>query len=55
MKMSSWSGVDGGAVAGEAFEDLFGRLGPYEGAGVFVPGVGPGEDVGSQFFHAAVG
>jgi hypothetical protein len=47
--------VDGGAVAGEAFEDLFGGLVPHEGGGVLVPVGGPGFDVGGEFLDAAVG
>jgi hypothetical protein len=47
--------VDGGAVAGEALEDLFGGFVPHERLGVFVPGVDPCSDVGSQFFGVAVG
>src|SRR4051794_21640133 len=47
--------VDGGAVAGEAFEDLFGGLVPDERLRVGVPGLDPGVDVGGQFFGAAVG
>ena len=55
MKIGSCAGVDGGAVAGEAFEDLFGGLGPYERAGVLVPGGRPVHDVGGEFFDVAVG
>jgi hypothetical protein len=47
--------VDGGAVAGEAFEDLFGGLVPDVWGRVGVPGFGPGFDVGGEFFDAAVG
>ena len=49
------AGVDGGAVAGEAFEDLFGGFGPHEWLGVLVPCGDPGEDVGGEFFDVAVG
>jgi hypothetical protein len=47
--------VDGGAVAGEAFEDLLSGLVPDERRGVLVPGVDPGSDVGGEFFWVAVG
>src|SRR6266851_10007960 len=47
--------VDGGAVAGEAFEDLLGGLVPDERGGVFVPVGDPGLDVGGEFFDVAVG
>jgi hypothetical protein len=46
--------VDGGALSGEAFEDLFGALGPHEPARVLDPGVGPGGDVSREFFVVAV-
>ena len=36
-------------------EDLLGGFGPGEGFGVVVPGVGPGSDIGGEFFHVAVG
>ena len=47
--------VDGGAVAGEAFEDVFGGLVPDERGRVVVPVVDPGSDVGGESFDAAVG
>jgi DNA-binding Lrp family transcriptional regulator len=47
--------VDGGAVAVEAFEDLFGGLVPHEGGGVVVPLLDPGVDVRGEFFDGAVG
>ena len=47
--------VDGGAVAGESFEDLFGGLVPDERGGVLVPVGRPGFDVGGELFDAAVG
>src|SRR5215213_8386191 len=47
--------IDGGAVAGEAFEDLFGGLVPHKGFRVLVPGSGPLADVIGQFFGGAVG
>jgi hypothetical protein len=46
--------VDGGAVAGEAFEDLVGGLVPDERGRVLMPGVGPCGDVGGELFDAAV-
>ena len=55
MKLGSCAGVDGGAVVGEAFEDLFGGLVPDERGGVLVPGGDPGQDVGGEFFDVAVG
>src|SRR4051812_23444359 len=46
--------VDGGAVVGESFEDLFGGFVPDERSRVVVPGGDPGFDVGGELFHAAV-
>jgi hypothetical protein len=45
--------VDGGAVAGEAFEDLVGGLVPDKGGGVLIPVRRPGLDVGGELFDAA--
>jgi hypothetical protein len=42
--------VDGGAVVGEAFEDLVCGLAPHERGGVLVPMMGPGLDVGGELF-----
>jgi hypothetical protein len=46
--------VDGGAVAGEPFEDLLCRLVPDEGLWVLVPGGSPGLDVVSEGLDTAV-
>jgi hypothetical protein len=54
VKYGSCAGVDRGAVAGQAFEDLLSALGPHEGTRVLVPGGGPGGDVGRQVFDIAV-
>jgi hypothetical protein len=48
MKIVSCTGVDGCAVAGEAFEDVFGGLGPYERPRVLVPCGRPCFDVGGE-------
>lgn len=40
--MGLCAGVDGGAVAGEAFESLLGALGPHERTRVLVPHRRPG-------------
>ena len=47
--------VDGGAVAGKSFEDLFGGLMPDEGLRVLVPGGRPRLDVRRERLDAAVG
>ena len=54
MKSGSCACVDGGAVGGEAFEDLLGALCPHEPTRVIVPGGGPVQDVGGEFFDVAV-
>lgn len=43
--MATDTSVDGGAVAGQALEDLLGAFGPHEWTRVLVPGGGPSGDV----------
>jgi hypothetical protein len=44
-----------GEVAGEAFQDLVGGLGPDERLWIVVPGLDPGGGVGFEIFDAVVG
>jgi hypothetical protein len=53
MKNGSCASVDGGEVAGQAFEDQLGALSPDKRTRVLVLGGGPGGDVGRQFFDVA--